>query len=113
MEILKYLENSRVVSKFRVFAFESFDGGFYIKIESELIDGTVLFIREYSDKTIRNYSYHWQNSQAALVMRWDNSRHYKDIKTFPHHMHIGNKVLPSYSISCQEILEIIEDKILK
>ncbi|MGR3318484.1 MAG: toxin-antitoxin system TumE family protein [Candidatus Anammoxibacter sp.] len=57
------------------------------------------------------YSYHWQEPNKKLLIRWDNSPHHKHIETFPHHIHYGNNVLPSYQISFEEILKVIEEKL--
>jgi hypothetical protein len=112
LEIIKYLEKSDVVREYDVLSFEIFDGGFYIKIRALLIDDSELFVREYSDVKERNYSYHWQDRGGRFLMRWDNARHYKNIETFPHHVHHSDRILPSYHISCNEILKEIEDKIM-
>lgn len=111
MEIIRCVENSGVVKKYDILAFEVFEGGFYIKISASLIDDTELYIREYSDVDERNYSYHWQAPNGQLLMRWDNAGHHRQIETFPHHLHQGNNILPSYHISCEEILKDIKNKI--
>jgi hypothetical protein len=90
LEILKCLEGSNIVNKYDVLVFELFEGGFYIKIRA---------------------SFHWQNKVGRLVMRWDNAGHHKGIETYPHHLHRGDTILPSYHISCDEILKDIESKI--
>ena len=110
MEIIKCLEKSKAVKDFKVLVLEFFEGGFYTKIKVILNNNTELYIREYSDVNVRNYSYHWQEPNKKLLIRWDNSAHYKHIKTYPHHIHHGNNVLPSYQISCEEILKVIEEK---
>ncbi|MCR4289796.1 MAG: DUF6516 family protein [Candidatus Scalindua sp.] len=111
MEIIKCLEKSSAVKNFNVLVLEYFEGGFYIKIKATLNNNTELYIREYSDVHVRNYSYHWQEPNQKLLIRCDNSTHHKHIETFPHHIHQGNNVLPSYQISCEEILKVIEGKI--
>ncbi len=111
MEIIKCLEKSNIVKDFTVPVLEFFEDGFYIKIKVILNNNTELYIREYSDINVRNYSYHWQESNRKLLARWDNSARHKHIETYPHHLHQGNNVLPSYQISCDEILKIIEEKI--
>ncbi len=111
MEIIKCLEKSNIVKDFKVPVLEFFEGGFYINIKVTLNNNTELYIREYSDVNVRNYSYHWQESNRKLLVRWDNSAHHKHIETYPHHLHQGNNVLPSYQISCEEILKVIEEKI--
>lgn len=111
MEIIRCLEKNNVVKDFEVLAFEIFEGGFYIKIKATLIDNTELHIREYSDVNERDYSYHWQDSNNKLLIRWDNSEHHKQVETYPHHVHSDDNILPSYAISCEEILKVITEKI--
>ncbi len=43
---------------------------------------------------------------------WDNSPHHRNIKTFPHHKHVGDKIELSHEIKLEEVLIYI-DKILK
>jgi len=111
LEIIKSLEKSYIIKKYDVLVFEMFEGGFYIKIKAWLINDSELYIREYSDPDERNYSYHWQDLNGQLFMRWDNAGHHRQIETYPHHLHHNNEILPSYHISCKEILKDIEDKI--
>ena len=111
MEIIKCLDKSKAVKDFNVLVLEYFEGGFYIKIKATLINNTELYVREYSDIHVRNYSYHWQEPNQKLLARWDNAPHYKHIETYPHHIHDNNNALPSYQISCEEILKVIEKKI--
>lgn len=108
MEIIQCVEKSSIIKKYEIRVFEIFEGGFYIKIRALLIDDSELYIREYSDVDERNYSYHWQDLNKHLLMRWDNSRHHRHIATYPHHVHHRNK---SYRISCEEILKVIAEKI--
>jgi len=35
------------------------------------------------------YSFHFQKASGDLVFRYDNSRHYPDLSSFPHHKHLG------------------------
>ncbi|MGR3219791.1 MAG: toxin-antitoxin system TumE family protein [Candidatus Anammoxibacter sp.] len=111
MEIIACLENSNVVKDFKVLVLEFFKGGFYTKIKATLSNNTALFIREYSDVNERNYSYHWHDPNKKILIRWDNSPHHKHIETHPHHLHSSGNVLPSYQISCEDILKVIEEKI--
>ena len=38
------------------------------------------------------YRYHFQDQQNSLIFRYDNTPHFPDIKSFPHHKHKKNKV---------------------
>ena len=42
-----------------------------------------------------NYRYHFQDSQNNLVFRYDNTPHFPDLESFPHHKHLSNKVISS------------------
>jgi len=41
------------------------------------------------DRTLEvtKYRHHWQDSNGALIKRWDNAPHYTGNETFPHHLH--------------------------
>ncbi|WP_457613933.1 toxin-antitoxin system TumE family protein [Methanocaldococcus sp.] len=39
---------------------------------------------------INVYSFHWQDKNGDLIVRWDNAPHYRNIKTFPHYKHTKN-----------------------
>lgn len=36
-----------------------------------------------------DYAYHYQNSQADLIFRYDNAPHHPQIGTYPHHKHVA------------------------
>ena len=38
------------------------------------------------------YRYHFQDQQNNLIFRYDNTPHFPDLKSFPHHKHIKNNV---------------------
>ncbi len=111
MEILKLLDESPVVAHYDVLKFKVWQNGVYFKIKVFLVDGSVLFVREYMDETERNYSYHWQDADANLIIRWDNAPHHRDLPMFPHHKHIGAKVFPSRELDAAVILRAIAQQI--
>jgi hypothetical protein len=39
-----------------------------------------------------DYRYHIQDQQNNLIFRYDNTPHFPDLKSFPHHKHLKNKV---------------------
>jgi len=107
MEIIESLKNSPIVSDFKILEYKTFPDGFYIKIFASLKDKSQLHIREYSDDTERNYSYHWQNDKNKLIIRWDNSPHYPGFFNAPHHKHVSGKVEPSSEVTLEDVLEVI------
>jgi len=109
VEIVKYLENSQIVQQFSVLDYKVFTGGLYIKLKAILKGGSVLHIKEYSDSESRKYSYNWQAPDGKLILRWDNSPHYKHLKTFPHHKHVDGGISESYSIVIEDVLEEIQN----
>jgi hypothetical protein len=38
------------------------------------------------------YRYHFQDQQNNLIFRYDDTPHFPDLKSFPHHKHPKNKV---------------------
>ena len=59
-------------------------------------DGSRLHFRELveaEDKVIRRmYSYHYQDTDANLIFRYDDTPHHPDLDTFPHHKHDGGEM---------------------
>jgi len=83
---------------------------YYLKCNVLLIDNSELFIEEKLMDGILEYSYHWQDERKKLIKRWDNAPHYKEISTFPHHIHEPD-IGPSFSPSFSSVLKEIEQKI--
>ncbi len=53
------------------------------------------------------YRYHFQDHQNNLIFRYDNTPHFPDIKSFPHHKHNPDKVVsvaeePSIQVIIEE-----------
>ena len=106
-EILKLLDNNELISSYEVLDFRENQYGFFLKLKVIFIDQSILFSKEYFTIDIRNYSYHWQDKNKKLLVRWDNAPFHKNIETFPHHKHIGKKTFPSYEIGLTDILNYI------
>jgi hypothetical protein len=52
------------------------------------------------------YRYHFQDQHNNLIFRYDNTPHFPDLKSFPHHKHLSNKVEES---DMPFILNVIEE----
>ncbi len=114
LKILELLKKSKIIKKFEVVDFKHGKDFYYIKIKAMVIDGSILAIREYVSEQDFLYSYHWQDSEGNLIMRWDNAPHFKNIKTYPHHRHLTNgTVLESYEVNLKDVLKFIESKLAK
>ena len=108
MQILKLLEKTPAVASFEVLDFKAWSLGSYVKLRVSISDGSVLHVREYIDERERHYSFHWQDETAGMLCRWDNVRHHRNVKTFPHHKHKADKVEESYETSLEDVLKCIE-----
>ena len=78
------------------------------------LDGSRLYFRELldiEDTVVRlMYSYHYQDSAARLIFRYDDTPHHGDINSFPHHKHIEqeNNVVASKQPGLADVLDEIE-----
>ncbi len=108
-EIIKYLKESHLVSEIEILELVEEDIVKILKLKVKLKDNSHLFITEVHTIEHQKYSYHWQNESKKMLIRWDNSPHWKDIKTFPYHKHIGSKILPSGRVTVEEVLKEIEN----
>lgn len=87
----------------------------YLRIHASLIEKGQLNILVYitSNKkiSIEKYSFHWQDKDKNLVMRWDNAPHHHELENFPDHLHLKEEIRPSSKPNISNVLEDIEKKI--
>jgi hypothetical protein len=70
-----------------------------LRIRVRFYHGCLLELNEsviYQD-TLRHlgYRYHFQDKQNELIFRYDNTPHFPDLPTYPHHKHHPNDVIAS------------------
>ena len=106
-EIFRLLENNEFIISFEVFDFRENKFGYFLKLKIQFVDQSILFSKEYFSTNIRNYSYHWQDKNNKLLIRWDNAPFHKNIETFPHHKHKDKNVIPSNEIGLEDVLRYI------
>ncbi|MGH7595145.1 MAG: toxin-antitoxin system TumE family protein [bacterium] len=82
----------------------------HLKRRAELVDGSTLHLNESSIIGKNKYSYHWQDAQNQLIIRWDNAPHHPHLTTFPHHRHEGGAVHENPRVSIDEVLAEIENR---
>jgi uncharacterized membrane protein len=61
-----------------------------------------------------SYRYQWMDgNKQQLKKRWENVLHYPDLPNFPHHFHVGDKLIvkASESRNIFQILSLIEQEI--
>lgn len=59
----------------------------------------------------QRYRYQWMDStKTQLRKRWDNAPHFKEVDTFPHHVHVQQEdnVLPSAMLGILDLLALLE-----
>ena len=58
----------------------------------------------------KKYKYHFRKTDDALIFRYDNVPHHRDIETFPHHKHLadGSVIASQEPDLLQVLLEIKE-----
>ena len=52
------------------------------------------------------YRYHLQRADSELVFRYDNTPHFPDLPSFPHHKHLRDSVVAS---SKPELLVVLQE----
>ena len=82
-----------------------------IKAKAKVLGGSVLHITELHTINYEKYSYHWQKEDGKLIIRWDNSPHWRNLKPFPYHRHEEGKVFPSHRIDINEVIAIMKKKL--
>lgn len=57
--------------------------------------------------TIRHlgYRYHFQDEKNQLIFRYDNTPHYRDLKSFPYHRHSNREVIAAEKPSIPSVLK--------
>jgi hypothetical protein len=114
--MLQSLNNfSDIIKTFKIKEFSRFGNLNKLRAEIIFIDESVLFIRETVLGDLRRkYSYHWQDNNGKLILRWDNAPDWKN-DTYPHHIHIGkeNNISVSFERTLDQVLNHINDKIKK
>jgi hypothetical protein len=50
------------------------------------------------------YRYHFQDADNRLVFRYDNTPHFPDIETYPHHKHLPENVFPAEKPLLQDVI---------
>jgi hypothetical protein len=52
------------------------DGVQFLRAKAEMLDGSLLWVRELFFPDQSKYAYHWQTQTVALLLRWDNAPHH-------------------------------------
>ena len=101
-----------IIISYKITRFEQFEDNLRLRAEIFFINDSKLFVREtIISGQLRKYSYHWQDNNEQLIVRWDNAPDW-DVTTFPHHKHIGeSSIESSYERTLEQVLKYINRKI--
>ena len=62
-------------------------------------DGSIFHFKEVLLGKNRHYRFHYMDERNNLISRWDTAPHYKELKTFPYHVHLPNGVKESKQVT--------------
>jgi uncharacterized protein DUF6516 len=88
-----------------------------LRIRLRLTDHSLLEISEalvLREETLTwlSYRYHWQDADAHLIFRYDDTPHHPEVDTFPHHQHVAGMVMASQRPSLPHLLTEIQRRLL-
>ena len=112
-EISEFLSTYPIVVSVDINTVKGSEKKGHIKGIAKLIDGSELHFFEFVVTNVviikEKYRYHWQKSDGKIINRWDNARHYKEIESFPHHIHDRSEdnVKSSKELEIKEIFDVI------
>ncbi|HUT69465.1 MAG TPA: DUF6516 family protein [Desulfatiglandales bacterium] len=93
----EYLASDRVNLRIRI----RFATGYLLELnEAAILEGG----------NIRHlgYRYHFQDTKNQLIFRYDNTPHYPNLKSFPHHKHAKRGVIAVEKPSIPNVLEEVK-----
>lgn len=83
--------HANIIREVTIERFRYIDTAHELQASITLRDGSVLHVRDYLFRDgVRKYAYHWQTRRGRLRRRWDNSGHWLDLPSHPHHVHAGS-----------------------
>lgn len=88
----------------------------YISGTLVFIDGSTLEFTEVKSVARtgkEKYSYHFMDSDNQLIFRYDNAPHFRQLSTFPNHLHLPEGVLESVEPDFETVLLRIERTVLR
>ena len=99
---------SEIVADYSVTTFQRLGNAYSLVAKVELKDNSVLYVKDYLfPDNKRKYSFHWQQADGTLIVRWDNSPHHQ-VSSFPHHKHLPNSIEVSNERTLRDIMEVIK-----
>jgi hypothetical protein len=112
-QIIAALRRSPLVKELEVLEAIEEESVQFLRARVEIIDGSLLYVREAFFPDHSKYSYHWQTRAGKMLIRWDNTPHHPEIFTYPDHKHEGEQVGPSSRVSFEEVLAELSEALRK
>lgn len=120
--VIERLENIRsalmaspAVADIRVLHEQALGDVGYFRIRGKFVNADrFLFMERFHNRNggifVEKYAFHWQGPDGALIRRWDNAPHHREIATFPDHLHEGSEdtVLPHAALDSFQVLRMVE-----
>ena len=75
-------------------------------------DNSIFHFKEVLMEKNRHYRFHYMDGRNDLIFRWDTAPHYKDLKTFPYHVHLPDGIKESKRVTLIDALDTIESVIV-
>ncbi len=107
---IEKLRRSNLVTRIISVQFDGVGEVYALKVRVELRNGLLMQVWEHKTPALRRYAYHVYKGNRTIV-RWDNSPHYPQIRTFPHHVHKRTRILQSHEMNVEEVLSELEKMI--
>lgn len=87
--------------------------GSVIFIDASLLSIALFFIKSGNKIQLGKYRYQYMDSRGEMLFRYDNANHHPELKTFPHHKHLGSIVIEAEVPDIKDIINEISAIILK
>jgi hypothetical protein len=89
-----------------------------LRIRLRFPDNSLLEISEaiqVIDNTLQriNYRYHYQSYAGNIIFRYDNAPHHSEVKTYPHHKHLFDKISESSHPDIETVIKEVKEHIMK
>lgn len=111
IEILQKFKT--IILNYEIILWDSEPASYRFKARITFIDNSILIVKDYLFPNARKYSFHWQDKNGNLIIRWDNAKHWVNIDTYPHHKHEKDQVSPSKEVSLEDIMSYIYEVLKK
>lgn len=71
-------------------------------------DNSIFHFKEVLMEKNRHYRFQYMDGRNDLIFRWDTAPHYRDLGTFPYHVHLPDGVKESERVTLIDVLDKIE-----